>query len=91
MYSTLIFKSLGSVGFLKEMNAFIQQGCIKLIKSDSEMTSDRISISDKCCSLELSIHQRAQNVKHFPEKHNCTTVFNIVSNNNCFLSSKSVY
>ncbi len=25
-----------AVGFLKEMNTFIQPGCIKLIKSDSE-------------------------------------------------------
>ncbi|XDV46539.1 hypothetical protein PO909_014421, partial [Leuciscus waleckii] len=46
--------------FFKEMNTFIQQGCIKLIKSDSKdiynVTKD--SISNKCCSFELSIHQR---------------------------------
>ncbi len=39
---------------LKEINTFIQQGCNKLIKSDSE----DISVSNKCCSFEISIHQR---------------------------------
>ncbi len=42
--------------FLKEINIFIQQGCIKLIKIDSE---DIYNItkelnSNKCCSFELS-------------------------------------
>ncbi len=31
---TLLFKSLGSVSFYKEINTFIRKGCIKLIKSD---------------------------------------------------------
>jgi len=53
---------LGS--FWKEINIFIQQGCIKLIKSDSEVTCalvQKIYISNKCCSFKLSIHQR---IKH---------------------------
>ena len=45
---------------IKEINTFIQQGCIKSIKSDSKdiynVTKDYIS--NKCCSFELSIHQR---------------------------------
>ncbi len=31
-----LLKSLGLVRFLKEINTFIDQGCIKLIKSDSK-------------------------------------------------------
>jgi len=42
------------VSFCK--NSFIQ-GCIKLIKSDRHNIA-KISISNKCCSFELSIHQR---------------------------------
>jgi len=45
---------------MKEINTFIHQGLIKLIKRDSidiyNVTED--SISDRCCSFELYIHQR---------------------------------
>ncbi len=39
---------------------FIQQGCIKLIKS---YIVTKKSISNKCCPFELSIHQRILNKK----------------------------
>ncbi len=47
--------------FLKERNAFIQEGWIQLIKSVIVRTFQivqKISISNKRCSFELSIHQR---------------------------------
>ncbi len=46
--------------FFLEMNILIQQGCIKLTQRDSKtvITLQKISISNKCCSFELSIHQR---------------------------------
>jgi len=46
---TLLFKSLGSKVFL---DAFILQGCIKLILSDSRdiVMLQKISISNKWCS-----------------------------------------
>ncbi len=80
-----MFKSLGS-----KINTFIQQGCIKLIKSESKdfynVTKDYIS--NKCCSFELSISQRIleENVSKYE-----VTVFNIDDNQKCFLSSKSAY
>ncbi len=42
------------------MNAFIQQGRIKFIKSDSNgiYNVTEVCTSNKCCSFELSIHQR---------------------------------
>jgi len=41
-----------------KINTFIQRGRIKLIKSDSKDINNvaKDSISNKCCSLELSIH-----------------------------------
>ncbi len=44
-----------------------------------------ISKSNKCCSFELSIHQSIQ------KRLWRTTVFNIVNNQKCLLSSKSYY
>ncbi len=61
---TLPFKSLGLERFfLEEINAFIQQGRIKLIKSDSKVIYNvsKVCTSDKCCSSELSIQQRILN------------------------------
>ncbi len=45
---------------MEEINAFIQQGRIKLIESDSKVIYNvtNVCTSDKCCSSELSIHQR---------------------------------
>jgi len=57
------FQKLGSNTFFNELNTFINQGRIKLIKIDSKgiynLTKD--FISNKCCSFELSIHQRFHN------------------------------
>jgi len=54
------YRSKVGVFILKEINTFIHQGRIKLIKSDGKdiynVTKD--SISNKCCSSELSIHQK---------------------------------
>ncbi len=49
-----------SVRFIQEIDTFIQQECIKLIKSESEGIYNitkymRYSISNICCSFELSI------------------------------------
>ncbi len=64
----LLFKSLGSVlFFFLEINTFIQQVFIKLIKNDSKVIYNvtnltfinvAIFISNKCCYFELSIYQR---------------------------------
>jgi len=56
---------------LKEINTFIQQGCIKLINSDSKdiYNVTKISISNKCCFCY-------KNVKQF----GLTTVLNIDNN-----------
>ncbi len=49
---TLLFKSLGTVGFvLKEIRIFVQQGHVTFIKSRVK----DISVSNKCCSCKLSI------------------------------------
>jgi hypothetical protein len=40
---------------LKEINAFIQQRCIKLKR---KVTEKKVYISNKCCSFELFIYQR---------------------------------
>ncbi len=53
----LSFKSLTFFFLLKEINTFIQQGCIKLIKSDYLLIYFKNSISNKSCSLEFSIQQ----------------------------------
>ncbi len=54
----------------------------------------KISISNKCCSFELSIHLwiLKNKMSHGFHKILCsTTVFNIDNNQKCFLSSKSAY
>ena len=54
----------------------IQQGCIKSIKNDSKdiynVTKDYIS--NKCCSFELSIHQRIlkKKILYTNILYNCT-------------------
>ncbi len=60
MYTTIFYFIL----FFKETNTFIQQRH-KLIKGDSKyiyivtkIKHYKKSISNKCCSFELSIHQR---------------------------------
>ncbi len=53
-------------------NYFIQQGCNKLFKSDSKdiYYVTNISISNKCCSFELSTHLRIRkNASRFPQKY----------------------
>ncbi len=49
-----------------------------------------ISISNKCCSFELSIHQRILQKMHygFPQKQSRTTVFD--KNNNITLIVRNV-
>ncbi len=64
------------------INTFTQQGCIKLMKSDTKdiYNVQKISISYKCCSFELSTIILSS-----------LTVFIIDNNQKCFLSSKSAY
>ena len=64
---------------MKEINTFIQQGCIKSIKSDSKdiynVTKDYIS--NKCCSFELSIHQRIlkKKILYTNNLYNCLSAY----------------
>ncbi len=63
--------------FLKEINTFIQQWWIQLIKSDSKyiLMLQNINISNKWCSFELSLRQRIQK--------NYITVFDKISSIHC--------
>jgi len=67
--------------FFKHINTFILQGCIKLIKSAVKtcIMLQTISISNKCCSFELSIHQRILKkwITVSAKLLSSTTVFNI--------------
>ncbi len=76
--------------FIDSINAFIQQGRITFIKSDSEELTMLLntSILNKCCSLKLSIQTKNPDKMHH-KFH--TTVFNIDYNKKYLLSSKSVY
>jgi len=53
---------------LKEVNIFTQQGCIKLIKSDSK---DNYNVKEDCFFL-LSIHER---FTYFPQKYEAVQLF----------------
>ncbi len=66
---TTIQKMCGHLDFLKEINSFIQQG-LKLIKKIFILL-ERISISNKCCSFELYIHQQILKMqKHCIKRYN---------------------
>ncbi len=85
MYFTLPFKSLGSVSFLrfsilKQINTFIQQGCIKLIKRDSKFLFPiKIECSSKNPEKKITVSLKIVS---------STTIFKIDHNNKCFLSTK---
>ncbi len=67
---TLLFKGF----YLKESNIFVQQGCIKLIKIGSKENYKVV----KCCSFELSIHQRIMKNKYTtvsPQKYEAAQLF----------------
>jgi len=65
------------------MNTYIQQGCIKLIKSDTKafyIVAINKYIFDKCSCFEFSVHQRILKKMHHGykkmyhmniEQHNC--------------------
>ncbi len=76
----LLFKSfeVKFFTFLQDVNTFIQQQCIKLIKSGSEYFYVVTNV----------LFQRIYK-KWCPQ--NITTVFNIENNKKCFLSIKSAY
>ncbi len=60
MYITVQKTGVSNILFKKKkwMNTFIQQGRIQLIKHDSkDICNVKISISNKCCSFELSIQR----------------------------------
>jgi len=53
----------------------------------------KISISNKCCSFELSISSRnpENSLKKKTQKTKKTNVFSIDNNKKCFLTTKSAY
>lgn len=58
--------------FFKEINTFIQQGGIKLLKlTVNTFIMQKISVSYKFFSFELSVHQRAIKIHfyQFPQKY----------------------
>ncbi len=87
-------ESLNDLVFLKEINTFI---FIKDALNRSKVTVNafiilqNIYISNKCCSIELSIHLWILNNKIHHGFHKNINVFNIDNNQKCFLSSKSEY
>jgi len=77
----------------KEMNTFIQQGCIKLIKSDSKdniMLRFQFEINAVLLNLLFS-KESWQKYIQFPQKYYSTTVFNIDNDDKCVSSRKSAY
>ncbi len=73
-------------GLLKEINTFIDQGHIKLIKSDNK---DIYNVTIDFC---FKINAVLLNCLFICEKIlGSTTIFNIANNQKCLLSSKSVY
>jgi len=78
---------VGSVRFLKDFKTFIQQGNIKSVELTFALLQNN-SISSKCCSFDLPIHQII--LKMFSTKIlSSTNVYNIASYTKCFLSTKS--
>jgi len=74
----------------KKLTFIQQQGCIKLIKRDSNVYKLKKDLNFKCCSFKCSIHQRILKKSTVSTKTcSSTTVFNIDNNQTCFLSSKS--
>ncbi len=57
IYNTIQKFGVSILIFLREINTFIQQGCIKLIKSDSKDIYV-IKYIKKLCYFELSIHHQ---------------------------------
>ncbi len=82
MYCTLLFKIISF--FLKEINIYSAR--IHSVVTKTFIMLQKISTSNKCCSLELYSSKN-------PEKILILTliVFNIDNNNNNFLSIKSAY
>ncbi len=78
---------------MKEINTFIHQGCIKLIKSDSKLIYKIFIFQINAVLLNcLFIQESWKKKTWFLTKILCsTTVFNIDNNQKCFLSSKSAY
>ncbi len=63
---------VSKIFLFKDINTFILQGPIKLIKNDNDFyIVAKNSISNECCSFELSIHQRilGKNVSWFQQKY----------------------
>ncbi len=73
--------------FLMEINNFIQQGCIKLIKNDSKYI---YKVQDFESWTLYSSKESSKKVSWFPQKHEAT-FFNTDNNKKYFLSSKSAY
>ncbi len=71
--------------FFKEINTFIQQGCIKLIKCDSKTLNksflmlQKISISNKCSSFILSVYQNIL-IKGVSTKYEVSQLFSNIDN-----------
>ncbi len=85
----LFFKRCSYVNFFKKLVliTFIQQEWIQFIKRDSKtfIMLQKISVLNKCCSCELSIHQRRLNkcITVSTKILASTTVFNQIIRNVC--------
>jgi len=74
---------VGLVRFLKDFKTFIQQGNIRSVELTFALLQNN-SISSKCCSFDLPIHQII--LKMFSTKIlSSTNVYNIASYTKCFL------
>jgi len=70
------------------INTFVQEGCIKMMKNDIKCMYNVKNIYNKCCSLELVIHQR---IMVFTKILRSKPLFNIDNNKKCYMCSKSSY
>ncbi len=87
----LLFKSLGSVRFFKEIKS-IEQDCIKLMKRDPKLPPPPPKKKQLFWIFYLSKNLTNINPsKNSPKISSSTTVFHINNKKKCFLSSKSAY
>ncbi len=68
------------------LRRFFQQGCIKLTESNSKDIYNVTNVSNKCCSLELSVHLRIlkNKIYHHLHKKYCAAQLYILIENTYF-------
>ncbi len=79
--------------FFKEINTFIQQGCINLIKTDSKdiYNVKKISVYINVIVLNFLFTKKSWNIMVSTKIFSSSSIFNIDNNKKHFLSSKSAY